>query len=46
VRRLGAKHLAEERPSTLTRWLYHRHPPVADRLALAERYRQALSPEP
>jgi STE24 endopeptidase len=46
VRRLGAKYLAEERPSTLTRWLYHRHPPVADRLALAERYRQALSPEP
>lgn len=46
VRRLGAKHLAEERPSTLTRWLYHRHPPVADRLALAERYRQALSPKP
>jgi STE24 endopeptidase len=38
VRRLGAKHLAEERPSTMTRWLYHRHPPVAERLALADRY--------
>jgi STE24 endopeptidase len=39
VRRLSAKHLADERPSTLARWLYHRHPPVAERLALAESYR-------
>ena len=39
VRRLGAKHLSEERPSTLARWLYHRHPSVADRLAFAEQYR-------
>jgi STE24 endopeptidase len=36
VRRLGARHLAEERPSALTRWLHHRHPSVAERLALAE----------
>ncbi len=35
VRRLSARHLAEERPSTLTRWLHHRHPSVAERLALA-----------
>ncbi|MEO8483834.1 MAG: M48 family metalloprotease [Acidobacteriota bacterium] len=41
VRRLGAKHLAEERPSRLTRWLYHRHPPMAERLALAQHYTQA-----
>jgi STE24 endopeptidase len=41
VRRLSAKHLADERPSTLARWLYHRHPPVAERLALAEHYRNA-----
>ena len=34
IRRLGARHLAEERPSALTRWLYHRHPSVAERLAL------------
>jgi STE24 endopeptidase len=40
IRRLGARHLAEERPSALTRWLSHRHPPVADRLALAETYRR------
>jgi STE24 endopeptidase len=39
VRRLSAQHLAEERPSTLTRWLFHRHPPVAERLALADRFR-------
>jgi STE24 endopeptidase len=38
IRRLSAKHLAEERPSTLTRWFYHRHPPVAERLALADAY--------
>lgn len=38
VRRLGARHLAEERPSALTQWLYHRHPPVAERLALAQTF--------
>lgn len=36
VRRLGAQHLAEERPSTVTRWLFHRHPTVDERLAMAE----------
>ena len=40
IRRLGARHLAEERPSRLTRWLSHRHPSVAERLALAEAYRR------
>ena len=39
VRRLSAQHLAEERPSTLTRWLFHRHPPVAERLELAARWK-------
>ena len=38
VRRLAARHLAEERPSMLTQWLYHRHPSVADRLALASTF--------
>ena len=42
LRRLSARHLAEERPSTITRWLYHRHPPVGERLAYAERVRQDL----
>jgi STE24 endopeptidase len=40
IRRLGARHLAEERPSAVTRWLFHRHPTVAERLAMAEAYRQ------
>jgi STE24 endopeptidase len=44
VRRLSAQHLAEERPSTLTRWLFYRHPPVAERLELAERFRTSSPP--
>jgi STE24 endopeptidase len=40
VRRASARHLADERPSPLTRWLFHRHPSVSERLALAERYVQ------
>jgi STE24 endopeptidase len=40
VRRLGVRHLAEDRPSALTRWLYFSHPPMAERLAFAEDYRQ------
>jgi STE24 endopeptidase len=41
IRRLGARHLSEERPSRITRWLYYRHPSVAERLALAEGFRHA-----
>ena len=36
LRRLAARHLAEERPSRATRWLYHRHPTVAERLSFAD----------
>jgi STE24 endopeptidase len=43
VRRLAARHLAEERPTSLTRWLFHRHPTVAERLELAESYRRVKS---
>jgi STE24 endopeptidase len=39
VTRLGARRLAEERPSVLTRWMFHSHPSVAERLALAETFR-------
>jgi STE24 endopeptidase len=48
LRRLGARHLVEERPSRVTRWLHHRHPSVAERLALAEqKARQAPArPQP
>ena len=38
IRRLAAQHLAEERPSRLTRWLFHRHPSAAERLRLAESF--------
>jgi STE24 endopeptidase len=43
IRRLGARHLSEDRPSRLTRWLSHRHPSVAERLALAEGYRDVVA---
>lgn len=33
LKRLGEAHLAEERPSRLTRWFFHRHPTVEERLA-------------
>ncbi len=42
VRRLSAERLSEERPSTMTRWLFHRHPPVAERLGVAEAYRRRV----
>ncbi len=32
IRRLAAQHLAEERPSTVTRLFFHRHPTVEERL--------------
>jgi STE24 endopeptidase len=38
IRRLAARHLAEDRPSRLTRWFFHRHPTPAERLQLAERF--------
>jgi STE24 endopeptidase len=37
MRRLGAQNLAEERPSKLVEWLFHSHPPLAERIAAAER---------
>jgi len=41
IRRLSAQHLSEERPSAVTRWLFHRHPTVAERLALATEFAEA-----
>ncbi len=38
LRRLALRHLAEERPSRMTQWLYHRHPSVAERLATADAF--------
>jgi len=39
IRRLAAQHLAEDRPSTLTRLFYHRHPTALERLKSAEAFR-------
>lgn len=33
LKRLGEAHFAEERPSRLTRWFFHRHPTLEERLA-------------
>ena len=46
IRRLSAEHLAEDEPSRLTRWLFHRHPPVSERLALAAEMRRASGTPP
>ncbi len=35
MKRLGAQNLAEPRPSTLTRVLFHTHPPLEERIARA-----------
>jgi STE24 endopeptidase len=32
IRRMAAHHLAEERPSAFTRWFFHRHPTVEERI--------------
>ena len=40
IRRLSVEHLVEDEPSRLTRWLFHRHPPAAERLALAAQMRR------
>ena len=35
LRRVGAQHLAEDRPSRLVEWLFHSHPPLSARMASA-----------
>ena len=42
IRRLGARRLVEDHPSFVTRWLYHRHPTMEQRLAVAATHRQNL----
>jgi STE24 endopeptidase len=37
LRRVGEAHLAEDRPSRLTRWFFHRHPTLEERLAASAR---------
>jgi STE24 endopeptidase len=38
MRRLAAQNLAEERPSPLVQWLFHSHPPVHERIAVAQSF--------
>lgn len=38
LRRLGEQYLAEERPSRLTRWFFHRHPTLEERLELSRQF--------
>lgn len=37
MKRLGAQNMAEEEPSTLARWLFYSHPPIRERIAMAQR---------
>ena len=36
MRRLGAQNLSEESPSKASVWLFHTHPPIAERIAAAK----------
>ena len=44
MRRLGAQNLAEEHPSRLVQWLFHSHPPMAERLASARSWSDRPAP--
>ena len=39
MRRLGAQNLAEEHPSKIVQWLFYSHPPVRDRIAAAQAFK-------
>jgi len=39
MRRLGAQNLAEERPSRVVQWLFYSHPPLRERIAVAEAFK-------
>ena len=43
IQRASAQRLADEDPGVFTRWLYHRHPPVRERLELAARHGEGRS---
>jgi STE24 endopeptidase len=43
LRRLGAAHLAEDRPSRLSGAFFGRHPPLSERIAAAERWQRQAS---
>jgi STE24 endopeptidase len=39
MRRLAAQNLAEERPSRVVQWLFYSHPPIRERIAVAQGFR-------
>jgi STE24 endopeptidase len=39
MRRLAAQNLAEEQPSKIVQWLFYSHPPIRERIAIAEAFR-------
>jgi STE24 endopeptidase len=39
MRRLGAQNLAEDDPSKVVQWLFYSHPPVRDRIAAAQAFK-------
>lgn len=41
IRRLAIEYLAEERPSLVARWWYHKHPTAAERIEAAARFTTA-----
>jgi STE24 endopeptidase len=41
MRRLGARNLAEERPSAAAFWLFHSHPTIEERIEAAKRFEAA-----
>ena len=38
MRRLGQQNLAEDQPSRLVQWLFYSHPPLRERIAVAEAF--------
>jgi STE24 endopeptidase len=43
MRRLAAQNLAEDNPSRIVRWLFYSHPPIQERIAAAETFRQGIA---
>ena len=39
MRRLGTQNLAEQRPSRLSLWFFHTHPPIEERIEAAKEFR-------
>jgi STE24 endopeptidase len=39
MRRLGAQNLAEDDPSRLVQWLFYSHPPLGERIAVAQSFK-------